>query len=118
MTLRIVVTGGRGFVDKPAVWGAIDRLHRERGIARLAHGVAHGVDRLAASWAISRGVPVAPYPADWDAHGRGAGPIRNRAMLDAERPDGVVAFPGRRGTADCCRAAEERGIPVWKPTLR
>ena len=47
--------------------------------------------------------------------GKAAGPERNRRMLDTFKPDGVIAFPGGRGTADCCRAADERAIPVWRP---
>ena len=113
--LRVVVTGGRDFDDKAWVWSVLDRLHHERGIARLAHGGASGADIFAAQWAGNRGVHGAPYPADWRVKGKKAGPLRNREMLDAEKPDGVIAFPGGRGTADCCRAAAERGIPVWCP---
>ena len=43
-----------------------------------------------------------------------AGPIRNRQMLET-KPDGVVAFPGNNGTDDMCRAAQEAGVPVYRP---
>lgn len=42
------------------------------------------------------------------------GPKRNRKMLEL-KPDGVVAFPGGRGTMDMIRAATEAGVPVWHP---
>lgn len=112
---RVVVTGGRDFTDRDAVWGALDRRHARGGIVALAHGGASGVDRLADMWARNRGVPVEPFPADWRIRGKAAGPERNRRMLDTFKPDGVIAFPGGRGTADCCRAADERAIPVWRP---
>lgn len=56
--------------------------------------------------------------ADWQTHGKAAGPIRNGAMLAKHAPDGVVAFPGHNGTADCVRQAEAAGIKVWFPAGR
>lgn len=110
--MRIVVTGGRDYTDRAALFLALDLLHAATRITRLAHGNARGADTLADDWARVRRVELQRYPADWDRHRKRAGAIRNRAMLDAERPDVVVAFPGGRGTADCVRAAGERGIPV------
>ena len=54
-------------------------------------------------------------PADWKQYGRGAGPIRNREMLQYSEPDIVVAFPGGAGTADMIRAARTAGYPVVQP---
>ena len=60
----------------------------------LFHGDAKGVDRIAADifsrsegWvdthSIHVGYQVHAFPADWDKHGRSAGPKRNQAMADA-----------------------------------
>jgi hypothetical protein len=35
-------------------------------------------------------------------------------MLDEWQPDGVIAFPGGRGTADMTRRAKESGLKVWE----
>ena len=51
--------------------------------------------------------------ADWETHGRAAGPIRNEKML-TWKPDLVVAFPGGVGTADLVRRAEAAGVPVQR----
>jgi hypothetical protein len=51
--------------------------------------------------------------ADWNTHGRAAGPIRNQRMLDEVKPELVVAFPGGRGTADMVRRAREAGVNVY-----
>jgi hypothetical protein len=53
-------------------------------------------------------------PADWKAHGRAAGPIRNQRMIDEHRPELVVAAPGGRGTADMVRRARAAGIEVFE----
>lgn len=51
----------------------------------------YGTDYFAKCWAISRKVKQTPFPANWDLHGKSAGPIRNSLMLN-ENPDACVAF--------------------------
>jgi hypothetical protein len=109
--MRVLVIGGRDFDDPELLNEALDRLHRERGVTALIHGDARGADRLAGEWATANGIPVETHPADWKRCGRGAGPMRNRSMLD-ERPDLLVAFPGGKGTADMVRRARKAGLDV------
>ena len=72
----------------------------------VIHGGARGADDLARQWGeISVGIEGVEFRADWTAHGKAAGMIRNQRMLDEGRPDLVVAFPGGRGTADMVRRA-------------
>ena len=113
--LRILVCGGRDYSDSRAVYRALDRIRAERGIAVLIHGAARGADSIAARWAEQENVATLAFPADWEQHGRAAGPKRNQQMLDEGRPDGVVAFPGGVGTADMVRRAQAAGIGVWRP---
>jgi YspA, cpYpsA-related SLOG family len=113
--MRVLVCGGRNYRDREAVFRALDRLHAKRGIAFLMQGAADGADYLAWQWAQERGVEVGSFAADWQGEGRAAGPRRNQRMLDEGRPDGVVAFPGGRGTADMVRRAEQNRVPVWRP---
>lgn len=116
--LRVIVCGGRNWRDRLSVHAALEKLNASRGIAAVIQGGAAGVDTFAAEWGFDRGVPVGTYNADWRAHGKGAGPIRNQRMLDEAAPDGVVAFPGGRGTADMVRRADAAGIKVWFPCGR
>lgn len=57
-------------------------------------------------------VPVRVFKADWDKHGKAAGPIRNQQMLDEGKPDLVLAFAGGKGTDDMCRRARAAGVEV------
>lgn len=57
---------------------------------------------------------MASFPADWAAHGRSAGPLRNARMLAEFKPDVVIAFKGSRGTQDMVSRAEAAGIRVVK----
>jgi hypothetical protein len=59
-------------------------------ITEVVCGKARGVDTLGERWAHEHGIPVKEFPADWDTHGKAAGPIRNKQM--AEYADALVAL--------------------------
>lgn len=110
--MRVIVCGGRDFCD----WQAVHRELNNIAPTTVLEGGAEGADRIARHWAVEHGVTVVTYAADWQAHGRSAGPRRNQLMLDHGKPDMVLAFPGGAGTADMCRRARRAGIPVHRST--
>lgn len=112
--LTLIVCGGRDYKDSRAVYWALDQVRSKRGVAKIMHGGARGADALADSWADQSGAEVQVFDADWEQHGKAAGPVRNQAMADAGA-DGCIAFPGGRGTADMVRRAKAAGIKVWEP---
>lgn len=130
--LRVVVFGGRDFSDQRLMDETLDSFHADIGIAMLIEGEANGADKRAAHWARRRGVPVEPYPADWDdithadarparsAGGKmydaAAGGRRNQQMIDEGRPDCGIAFKGGSGTADMKDRCELAGVPVFDIT--
>jgi hypothetical protein len=113
----IVVTGSREWSDRKLISTTLCEAYLTRGIfpnrVRLIHGCARGADSLAASVAHKLGMQVVGMPADWDKHGKAAGMIRNRAMLD-EKPDLVLAFPLPQsvGTLGCIKEARKRQLTV------
>jgi hypothetical protein len=115
MRLPVLVCGGRHYADRAAVFLALDKLAEEHGALFVIEGGAAGADRWAREWRIDRLHPGKTFPADWEHHGKGAGPRRNRRMLEQGRPRLVLAFPGGRGTADMIEAARKAGVPVKRP---
>lgn len=110
-----IVTGGRDYPDRDAVFRALDALHRKHPGITVLHGACPtGADSHAHAWAIERERPVIAVPAEWRRYGDAAGPRRNSIMI-GYLPDGCVAFPGHAGTADMCRKAEAAGLQVWRP---
>lgn len=110
--MKVLVCGGRDYSDDKGLRTVLDAMHKTLSFSVLIHGAARGADQLAANWASSRGIPLQSFPADWQKHGRAAGPIRNEQMLRDARPDMVIAFPGGRGTAHMVRIAREAGVKV------
>lgn len=107
----IAVTGGRTYSNRQKVFDTLDAIHRLHPISLLLHGGATGADTLAKEWAQERGVESITVPANWKAHGRAAGPIRNGLILDRS-PSILVAFPGGKGTQNMTQQAKSRGIRV------
>jgi hypothetical protein len=108
--MRVLVCGGRDFNDNALVFRTLDRIQRRFGIECIIHGGASGADSYANVWAYGQHVDVFVFKADWKAHGRSAGPIRNERMLLDSKPDVVVAFPGGRGTKDMVTRAYKAGV--------
>jgi len=109
--MRVLVTGGRTFEDIQLLETTLEDVHKSEAISVLIHGAANGADILAGEWAARHDIKVVACPADWKRYGRGAGPVRNREMLELS-PDLLVAFPGGTGTADMVSAAEKKGISI------
>ena len=111
--MKIIVCGGRNFNDVDLLCQALDAACRSYSITEIIEGGARGADYLAGFWADKKGLKHTVVMADWDKHGKAAGPIRNQQMLDL-KPDAVMAFPGGKGTEHMTHIATKAGIPVWR----
>ena len=105
--MRVIVCGGRDYSDEATIHDVLSNLRP----ATIVHGDARGADSYSELIASSYGHTTERHPADWKAHGRAAGPIRNQKMLDGGA-DLVIAFPGGRGTADMVSRARKAGVVV------
>jgi len=110
--MRLIVCGGRDFKNISRINHVLYVVHSKRPITLLIEGGAAGADRLAREWAIANGIPYQTFNADWKAHGKAAGPIRNGKMIHEGKADGVLAFPGGRGTANMVQQGLENGLKV------
>lgn len=109
---RYLVCGGRDYSDWQFMRKKLKVLLEKDWMFILVHGDCKGADRLAVGWAKACELIVEAYPADWAKYGRAAGAIRNQEMLDSGI-DGVIAFPGGKGTANMIKIAIQAGVPVW-----
>lgn len=110
--MKVLVCGGRNFDDALTLGSWLGGIHKDHGITLIIEGGARGADFLARKFGEMQGIPVKTFPADWDRHGKAAGPIRNKQMLDEGKPDVVLAFDGGRGTANMVEQAKAAGVRV------
>lgn len=112
--MKLLVCGGRDYFNVARVQHILHAVHQRRPITLLIEGGATGADRLAREWAKQNGIPCETEVADWKRYGPAAGPIRNGLMLTKWTPDGVVAFPGGKGTRDMIEQAKAAGVKVME----
>jgi hypothetical protein len=114
--MRVLVCGGRNYGvslgERECLYGALDQA----APTVVIEGGAQGADARAREWARHRRVPNETFTAEWGKYGKRAGPIRNQKMLDAGKPDLVLAFPGGYGTADMVAKAKAAGVRVVEYT--
>ena len=115
---RVLVCGARDWDDGGMVRRELALLlgsHRAESVV-VIEGEARGADTWARQAAVSLGMQVLSFPADWERHHRAAGPIRNQKMLVEGRPDAVWAFhddlESSKGTKDMVARAAKVGVPV------
>jgi hypothetical protein len=113
---RVILTGSRAWYCPEVCQIVVARLSkRYPGLAISVGDCRSGVDKGIAKACRERGIPCDIFEADWKAYGKGAGPIRNRAMIDRGAILCVAIHPdlaGSLGTKDCVGQAIEAGIPV------
>jgi len=114
--MRILVCGGRDFYDYRLLHNTLEHYcNREKESGRrliIINGDAHGADKLSSAFADIHLCTLIKYPASWEKHGKAAGPIRNKQMLEEGEPDIVIAFPGGKGTANMIKLAKDAGVEV------
>ncbi len=110
-TMKVLVTGDRNWCNKDRIRQVLSTIPN---IEFIVEGGARGADTLAREVATDLGIEVREYKADWNKHGRAAGPIRNRLMLYETKPNLVVAFHNNilesKGTRDMVRITRSKDI--------
>lgn len=111
---KVIIAGCRDFTDYELLKEQCDFYlqNQKKESIVIVSGHASGADALGERYARERGYELETYPADWKAHGRGAGPIRNAKMASVAHA--VFAFwDGKsRGTKNMIDTATKRGLQV------
>lgn len=112
---RVIIAGGREFQDYALVKQKCDYYLQNKlqtDTVVIVSGHATGADSLGERYASEKGLSVELHPADWQRHGRAAGPIRNEEM--ASVADALIAFwDGQsRGTKNMIDTANAKGLKV------
>lgn len=113
--MKVIIAGSRNIVDYEVVKEAIEES--QFTLKTIVSGGAKGVDALGEKYADEMNIPLHIYFADWNTHGRAAGPIRNRKM--AENADALIAiWDGKsRGTKNMIETAQKLKLFVYVKTI-
>lgn len=133
--MKTIIAGSRHFTEPTGkrgillAWAELERVWPEFKATEICCGMADGIDTYGAEFAHWKGIPIIPFPADWDnlnapgavikKNKRGklynvrAGHDRNQRMADYA--DVLLAiWDGRStGTEDMMRRAGAAGLRVF-----
>ncbi|MBE6770480.1 MAG: DUF2493 domain-containing protein [Ruminococcaceae bacterium] len=115
MVKRVVIAGCRDYNNydeaKKYIDFCLSNIRKENNIIILS-GCASGADAIGERYAKENGFEVEKHPADWEKHGKAAGPIRNKEM--AEKCDCVIClWDGKsRGTRSMIFYAKAFNKPI------
>ena len=90
--MKIVIAGSRTVRDENQVRSRIHHILSELDIepSEIVSGKAIGPDTIGETYAMMFNIPIKEMPANWNKHGKAAGPIRNKQM--AEYTDMAIVF--------------------------
>lgn len=127
---KVIITGGRDFSDYKQFKEILDYLLGELYVHLIAGACSDkkkgvltytrpdgtevfGADGLTERYAAENGLKFTPYPADWNKHGKSAGPIRNAEMVKSGAEVCIGFWDGKsKGTFDMMDKAQKAGIAV------
>lgn len=111
---KVIIAGCRDFDDYELLKEKCDDFLQDekKEDVIIISGHASGADALGERYAQERGFQLETYPADWKAHGRAAGSIRNARMASAA--NALIAFwDGKsRGTKNMIEIATKHNLKV------
>lgn len=108
--MKVIIAGGREFNDYKFIKESIIKLNLN--ISEIVSGKSKGVDTMGEQYALENNIPIKTFPANWEKHGRAAGPIRNKEMADYA--DVLISFWNgqSKGTKSMIELAKKKGIIV------
>ena len=126
-TIRIIIAGSRTYNDYTTLSNLVDHILQlypyKKGYKpediEVVCGLANGADFLGKQYALTNGLQIKYFPADWDGLGKSAGYIRNRQMAEyASYRKGygaLIAFwDGKsKGTKHMINLAKEYGLKYF-----
>jgi hypothetical protein len=118
--MKLIIAGGRDIkVSKEFIKEVLRHNHLYFGRNNeIVSGCANGIDLCGEEYANHWNIDVKRFPADWETHGKAAGPIRNKQM--AEYADALLLiWDGEsHGSANMKKEMLKLGKPVYEVILR
>jgi len=132
--MRIIIAGSRSITNYLMVKGIIEATLKQHNlpVTEVVSGMAKGVDLLAVDWAKEVGIPVKPFPANWqdfsepcviktrrDGSKYNALAGFNRNLQMALYAEALIAIQtrGSPGTGHMIKTAKKHGLRVFSKVV-
>ncbi|SNR65722.1 Protein of unknown function [Lutibacter agarilyticus] len=111
--MKLIIAGTRTFTNYQKLKQICDHFLQDQNNIEIVSGAYYkGADKLGEQYAKEKGYKLTQFPADWNKHGKSAGPKRNQQM--ANYADALIAFwDGKsKGTYNMIDLANKRKLNV------
>ena len=113
--MKLIIAGSRKFTAN-YYYHYIDIYINEvigaDNVKMVLCGEAKGIDTHGKKWALKNNIEVKSYPADWDKHGKLAGPLRNKEMA-SQATHLLLVWDGKsKGSKNMLNEAEKAGLII------
>lgn len=116
--MRLIIAGSRTIRLSEDQICTYLNSHNIQEVTEVVCGMAFGVDDSGKQWADNYSIPVAPFPANWDKHGKSAGHIRNKEMAEHAEALLLIWDGESRGSKNMKETMLKLGKPVYEVILR
>lgn len=111
---KIIVAGSRSFnnySEAESILNHIIQNYNSNDVV-IVSGGARGADKLGELFAMKKGLKLKVFPANWNKHGKAAGPIRNQEMAEFGTHC-IVFWDGKsRGSLDMMKRAKKESLKL------
>lgn len=124
--MKLIIAGSRTInpsVD--LINGIISTFGLMEGVKEIVSGMANGVDSAGERWCIQmqilcgrESIGLKLFKADWETHGKAAGPIRNKQMADYADSLLLIWDGTSRGSKNMKETMQKLGKPVYEVILK
>lgn len=116
--MRVIVAGSRRLnTDHELVWLVGDAVCKSGfKVTEIVSGGARGIDLAGELYANAKlpPIPIKRFPAQWDLHGKSAGPIRNFEMACYADALVLIWDGSSRGSAHMKSVATTKGLKIYE----
>jgi len=117
-SLKLIVAGSRTITFDAHTIGSLIR-HFQLKPTEIVSGGASGIDQCAAQYArLHPYLKFMEFRADWDRHGKSAGPMRNAEMADYADALLLIWDGSSRGSASMRAEMLKRDKPIYEVVLK
>lgn len=116
--MKTIIAGSRHFSNQilflPAVRAAVAFLeaNTKDKVTEVVSGTANGIDTIGEIYAEEAQLPVSRFPANWEAHGKVAGHMRNRDMALYGEALILIWDGASKGSSNMYTNAARVGLPI------
>lgn len=116
--MRLIIAGSRTLTPSFGFIRSCVRMFEIQELKEIVCGMAEGVDSEGLHFGSHLELTIAKFPADWNKHGKAAGPIRNKQMAEYGDVLLLIWDGESRGSLSMKKEMQKLRKPIYEVILK